>query len=139
MPKTPLPDAFAFIPSVAPAYNHWALVYVCRKTRTFEYYDSKVSYGNRAKMLADLENFAKLMNVFDPGEIPYKVVPKITAYLQPDGYQCGPWALYFLEIRVQNPDVDFNTLDICKAQEMIAEYRLKVMYRLIELYEKKPW
>lgn len=50
--------------------------------------------------------------------------------LQPDNYQCGPWALYLLQERATNPEVDFNDLDIAEAQNMIADYRLKVVEKL---------
>ena len=131
-----LPEAIAFSPLVSNSHNHFTLVYICTKTRTIEYYDSKVNYGNREKIMANLETLAKDLDQKDPGT-GYKIVHKIKVKLQPDVYQCGPWVLYFLEQRAQNPDVDFNKLDIKKAQKMIAEFRLRIMDKLIELHKRK--
>ena len=41
--------------------------------------------------------------------------------------------LYFLEKRLENPEVDFNQLDVKEAQNLIKEYRIKVMEKLIEM------
>lgn len=131
--EKPLAEAIAFCPLVPKSYNHFTLVYICKKTRTIEYYDSKVNYGDYNQTINHLKKLALKCDQFHPGETPYQVVPKIHKKLQPDSYQCGPWVLYFLEQRAQNPDVDFNQLDISEAQDMIADFRLHIMSRLIEL------
>jgi len=130
----PLPEAFALCPPVPPIPipglpaipNHFVLVYICTKTCNIEYYDSKVDYGDLEKITADLEALAKKLYEKDLKKLHYNIVFKIKKMLQPDTYQCGPWALYFLEQRAKNPEVDFNELDFEAAQTMIAEFRLQI-------------
>lgn len=111
--------------------NHWTLVLIDRTTRTVEFYDSKKSYGDHSKIIEDLKCIADWLSIRDPHTKPYQFIKKINKCLQPDGYQCGPWFLYFLEERLSNPDIDFNLLDEQKAQNIIAEYRLHIMETLV--------
>ncbi|CCB88971.1 deubiquitinase and deneddylase ChlaDub2 [Simkania negevensis] len=113
--------------------NHWGLLFIDREKRTVEYYDSKINYGNYEEGLQGIKDVAAKFTKYDPGEKPYTYLEKIKKKLQPDGYQCGPWALYFLEHRLENPEVDFNQLDLNEAQNMIAKYRFAVRDKLLEL------
>ncbi len=75
---------------------HWGLVYIDRKRRQIEFYDSKVNYeGQRAIFMANLKKIAKRLSDQEPKQPPYKCVAKINTILQPDWYQCGIWVLYF--------------------------------------------
>ncbi len=107
--------------------NHWTLVLVDRKKRSIEYYDSKKDYGNHDEIIDHLKGLEILLTEKDPGETPYTFSCKIEKELQPDGYQCGVWILYFLENRLKNPNVNFNDLNVQQAQKMIANYRLKII------------
>jgi len=111
--------------------NHWTLVVVDRVRRSIEYYDSKMDYGNHVEIIANFKELAKELSEKDPGKIPYRFESKIKKQLQPDGYQCGIWTLYFLEERLKNPEVNFNQLDVEQAQKMIADYRVSVMKRTV--------
>lgn len=112
--------------------NHWALVFIDRRKRTVEYYDSMMTYGNHNEIITALQQLATNISTDNPKQ-PYQLIQKINKRLQPPGsLQCGPWMLYFLENRVHNPDVDFNQLDIKQAQPMIAKYRLCVQKDLLE-------
>lgn len=113
--------------------NHWTLVLLDREARTLEYYDSKQSYGNHSEVVAHLQKLAQTLSGKDPGAAPYTFVKKINKVLQPDSYQCGPWVLYFLEKRLENPEIDFNELNGKKSQAMIADFRLNVMKEIIIL------
>lgn len=110
--------------------NHWTLLFIDRKKRTVEYCDSKISYGNYSQFVQDFKCVAEELSKADPGGKPYVFTSKIQKNLQPDGYQCGPWILYFTEKRLENPDIDFNELDERDAQSMIACHRLSVMEAL---------
>ncbi len=116
--------------------NHWALVLLDKQKRTLEYYDSMKNYGNYDQIIECLKNLTKVLTEKDPSGTPYQFDCKIKKKLQQDTYQCGVWLLYFLENRLKNPNVDFNDLDIEKAQEMIANYRLRVMAESIK-WDKK--
>lgn len=125
----PIESDYAFFIS---EFSHHTFVYVCTNTRTIEFYDSKVNYaGDQMKSL--LEELRKTIDQHNPGSTPYRVVHKIKKELQPDSYQCGCWVLYFFENRLNNPSIDFNELDIKDSQTMIADFRLKIMDRLIEI------
>ena len=113
--------------------NHWTLVFIDREQRTVEYYDSKIKYGNFKDIQGRLMKIAMELTEKDPGETPYQLICKIQTKLQPDGYQCGAWVLYFLENRLENPDIDFNELNIKEAQKIIAKYRIQVMRKLIQM------
>ncbi len=113
--------------------NHWTLVLVDRQKRTLEYYDSMKNYGNYDQIIKVLKNVTKVLTEKDPDEVPYQLDYKIKKRLQQDGFQCGVWILYFLENRLQDPNVNFNELDTEKAQEMIAYYRLRVMVKSLEV------
>lgn len=113
--------------------NHWTLIFIDRIKRTIEFYDSKKNYGNHEEVIKYLEKFTNDFSIKDPGEKSYTFIRKINTKLQPDSYQCGIWTLYFLENRLKNPDIDFNKMDIKAAQKIIANYRKKVMIKLIDI------
>lgn len=110
--------------------NHWTLVIIDQEKRTVEYYDSKKNYGNYEEIVKTLNGLARSLSAKDPGQSPYQFFSKISKNLQPDSYQCGPWTLYFLKNRLENPSIDFNKLDIAESQDMIAKFRLEVMTTL---------
>lgn len=112
--------------------NHWTLLYIDIKNRTISYFDSKKTYGNYEKIMATITALASKLSHLEPSKDPFVVKAKITTSLQPDGYQCGPWTLFFLENLLKNPNVDFNSLNVDAAQAMIAKYRLDVMHVLIQ-------
>lgn len=116
------------------ASNHWTLVYINRTMRTIEYYDSKVKYGGNEhqQIIKELKRIGNVLSQETPGE-PFTLQLKITKCLQPDSYQCGIWVLYFLENILKNPGVDFNHL--VNPSQVIAEFRIEVMHRLIQLDE----
>jgi hypothetical protein len=109
--------------------NHWTMLIIDRAKKTVEYYDSKQNYGESKKIDDYLTNITALLNQYDrkKGEKQYTYHRQIDKVLQSDGYQCGPWVLYFLEKRLENPNFDFNTLDPDKCQDMIAAFRQKVL------------
>lgn len=115
--------------------NHWTLCVVNFDKRTVEYYDSKMNYGNHKQVCTKLETLTAHLTTQFPGEKDFTFECKIKKSLQPDGYQCGVWILYFTEKLLENPDTDFNELDVEKAQTMIADLRMK----LIPHFVTKPW
>lgn len=98
--------------------SHWVLVFVDFEKKTIEYYDSLLNYGPHGAIANEFTELAQ--------EIDFKFVCKMTKKIQNDGYQCGPWTLYFLEERLKNPEVDFNQLEVNEAQKMIAKHRKRV-------------
>ena len=115
--------------------NHWTLLYINTDLRVVEYYDSKINYGNYEEVVQALKALTQTLNEQFPSEKPYTFQPKIQKYLQPDINQCGVWTLYFLEKLLEDPQTDFNALDIQEAQKMIAEHR----EALIPYFPKKDW
>lgn len=129
--ERPLPKKLTYFPLVGE--NHFVLIYICTITGTIEYYDSKKNYENDAVLT---ENLGKLIAELEKKDNKkYKVIFKIKKLLQKNAYDCGPWVLYFFEQKLLNSDVDFNTLDINEAQEMIKTFRLQIMYQLIEIHQ----
>jgi len=113
--------------------NHWTLIYINFDKRVVEYYDSKQTYGTYDAIIEQLEALTVILNEQYPDtENPFQFESKIKKLLQPDPYQCGVWALYFIEKLLENPDVDFNALDIDAAQTMIAAYRKAIIPHLEE-------
>ncbi|HEY4832666.1 MAG TPA: Ulp1 family isopeptidase, partial [Waddliaceae bacterium] len=106
------------LPYVVGIGDHWTLVYIDRKKQTIEYYDSLVNY-RPATTNAILEEIAKTLNL--------KLEYKITEQLQFDGYQCGMWVLWFLEMRLKDPTF------VCKNIN-IAEYRQAVGNIISRMY-----
>ncbi|MCB1181536.1 MAG: hypothetical protein KDK55_05915 [Chlamydiia bacterium] len=113
--------------------NHWTLIYIDREKRTVEYYDSFKNYGNHQEIVRTLGVIAEQLSEEEPHRPHYTVVLKMNKVLQSDGYQCGPWVLYFLENRLINSEVDFNQLDRIEAKELIKKHRIKIALKLIEM------
>lgn len=107
--------------------NHWVLVYIDHQRKTVEYFDSKSTYGNQALVQNSLQETANYLNASVGGS--YQVIRKVNRSLQPDGYQCGVWAMYFLKQRVENPSLNFDTLDHAQMQSVIRKFREDVAYR----------
>lgn len=117
--------------------DHYTLVIVDQGKKTVEYYDSKSNYGNHEHVVSCLSELAGKLSESDKNSNkPYTFVKKITTSLQPDSYQCGVWACYFLEQRLKKPDFDFNQLNVAKVQKQIASFRLYVMDKLVKRVEK---
>ena len=113
--------------------NHWTLIYINFDKRVVEYYDSKMRYGTYDAITQKLEALTVILNEQYPdAETPFQFESKITKRIQPDAYQCGVWVLYFIEKLLENPNVDFNALDIDAAQKMIADYRRAIIPHLEE-------
>lgn len=74
--------------------NHWTLVLVDTKKQTVEYYDS---LGTDVAAPKEVEKIAQLLST---QEEPY-TFKKLNLKTQSDGYNCGPWTLYFLEERLK--------------------------------------
>lgn len=113
--------------------NHFVLVYVDRERRTLEYYDSLVNYGNHSKIREYLEKTARLLSEKDPGTEPFKLLFKVEHRLQTDGYQCGPWTLFFLEKRLKEPAFDFNNIKVDEASNLIAQFREQVVQQCVRM------
>ena len=111
--------------------DHWTLLYIDKKKRTVEYYDSLKNYASSKEMKA-IKNIAKIISEREVTQSPYQFISKIRKTLQPDDYQCGVWTIYFLEERLKNPDVDFNQLNVKQAQKMIANYRSQVRENIVK-------
>jgi len=107
--------------------NHWTLVVVDTKKRRVEYYDSKVLYGDALSIRTHLLELRDELNQRYPGSPSYELHMKIKKELQPDSIQCGPWILYFLEKRLEDPNVNFNDLDPVASESMIEEFRKQVL------------
>lgn len=110
--------------------NHWVMVYIDHQRKTVEYFDSKSTYGNQALIQTSLQETANYLNASMGGS--YQVVRKVNRSLQPDGYQCGVWAMYFLKQRVENPNLNFDTLDHTQMQSVIRKFREDVAYRYMD-------
>lgn len=110
--------------------NHWTLVLVDREKKTIEYYDSMQSYGDHSMdskgIQEHFEKFAETLSAQEGKQ--YKFERKINTHLQKDTNQCGAWTLYFLEKRLENPNVDFNTLSTSPPN--MDEYRKKMAKNL---------
>jgi hypothetical protein len=117
--------------------NHWTLVLMDRDQRTVEYYDSFSQFGNHDEIVQHLQGLTATLSKEDPGPKPYTFKRQITKAIQNDNYQCGPWTLYFLEHRLKDPSVDFNTLDRHKRDGIIKDYRAKVTRTLKKQEHKK--
>jgi hypothetical protein len=113
--------------------NHFTLVFIDRKKRTVEYFDSKKNYGNQSEIDQKLSMMANALSKQEPNKPPYKFVRKIEKVLQPDSFQCGAWVMYFLESRLIDPEFDFNKLDINEARDLIKKYRIKAMLKVDEV------
>lgn len=98
--------------------NHWTLLLVDKQQKTVEYYDSKHNYGGE-DYKETIKGAKQVAKDFD-----YKFEEKIAKSIQPDGYQCGIWALYFLEERIKNPNISFNELP--NPSKLIASFRKHV-------------
>lgn len=107
--------------------NHWVMVYIDHQRKTVEYFDSKSTYGDQSLVQTGLQETANFLGVYLGGA--YQVIRKVNRSLQPDGYQCGVWAMYFLKQRVENPHLNFDTLDHTQMQSVIRKFREDVSYR----------
>jgi hypothetical protein len=98
--------------------NHWALVVVDLTQRTVEYYDSKKDNAKAVEYLGELAT--RLGCTFSS---------KNKGEIQPDSYQCGPWVLFCLEMRLKKPTgFSFEKLTSRgKYQRMIGRYRQHVL------------
>lgn len=112
--------------------NHWTLVLVDSEKRTIEYFDSFAGFPNNIESF--LKDTAKELSQIDKGKPAYKVVNKTTTRFQNDGYQCGVWVYKFLEARIQNPETEFNQVDLAKASKEVAEYRALMQERLLGMH-----
>lgn len=94
---------------------HWALLIIDREIKKVEYYDSKPNPGEEdyERTIKDAKKIAK--------NLVYEFEEKITKSIQLDTYQCGIWVLYFLEERIKNPNISFNTLS--NPSKLIANFR----------------
>lgn len=119
--------------SLTPGRNHWGLIFIDRALRTVEFYNSKHPYNEEPQIEAHLRRITQQLTAADPGT-PYVFQSKLEKRLQPDTYQCGPWVCYFLENRLANPTVDFNLMDADAAQPMIADFRNRVLRKLVDAH-----
>jgi hypothetical protein len=111
--------------------NHWTLVMIDLNKGIVGYYDSKLDYGNYAEIAAALTRVAEQLTQKMGKQ--FQFVAKLNKSVQPDGYKCGPWVLYFLEEQLNNPNIDFNTLDVTEAQKIIDEYRARVKQEIAKV------
>ncbi|MEZ5315257.1 MAG: Ulp1 family isopeptidase [Chlamydiales bacterium] len=116
--------------------NHWVLVYFDKKHRSFEYYDSKGKYGKFHEII-ERELIGFMDTTF---KISCTFTPKITWELQKDGYQCGPWTLYFLEQKLSNSQFEVNALrrkNQGEISSLIRQYRQKIEDVLAQIEDNK--
>lgn len=100
-------------------------MYIDRKKRTVEYFDSFGKPPENGVVEQKLSDIAKKLS--------YQYVCKVAKKLQKDTYQCGVWALYFLESRLMDPEFDFDSkIEISEASALIERYRKKVQEILID-------
>lgn len=114
--KNPSKKAFAYYLNIG--NEHWTLVYVDRKKRTVEYYDSFAD-ENRVKEV--LTRVAEKLTDKDSGEKPYEYNNKISKPIQKDSFQCGPLTNYFLTFRV-NEDEGPSLNDLSVLQKGAEDY-----------------
>ncbi len=91
--------------------------------------DSMVNYGNAKEIENSLQNIAK--NLSDLEGKPYRFKRKINRKIQNDGYSCGLWVAYFVEERMKNPEVDFNTLT--NTDNVMKTFRAKAYEQYINI------
>lgn len=115
--------------------RHWVLLYVCRETRSVEYYDSMKNYADPLKIEASLAEIAEQLTQQDPGE-PYQFSQKIREKLQTDAWNCGPWVLYFLKERLGNPNNDFNDLEKVNMDDYRNYLKETIIKEVKEQYEE---
>lgn len=108
--------------------NHWTFVFIDPKNERIEYYDSMGAYGNYKEICTTLTELAARHH--------FTFESKIKRKLQHNSYDCGPWVVYFLEQRLENPNIDTDTL----ATGNMKEYRktlCKRSHHLVELKKKR--
>ncbi len=90
--------------------DHWSLVLIDSEKRKIEYYDSYGGWrdGNTITKESVIHHFQQLashLSEQEKGMPPYTFDFKTETKLQTNLIDCGPWALYCLEKRLENPDV----------------------------------
>lgn len=86
--------------------DHWTLVYVDRERHTIEYYDSLFHYPGYKEVMLALTAIKKKLSKNGP---PFSIIPKINTPLQSLlELDCGLYVAYFLENRLENPDINFD-------------------------------
>ncbi|KAF3362274.1 hypothetical protein PHSC3_001100 [Chlamydiales bacterium STE3] len=123
---------FTLYPIAINTGNHWVLLIVNTENRTIEYYDSRYA-GITPKLKENLAAFASHLNKSTEGR-PFSLVAKLNKKLQSDCYQCGVWILYFLEMRIKNPEFDFNILK--SPSKIISTHRKKIRKKILASYQK---
>lgn len=117
---------------------HWVLLVIDREQRTVEYYDSLRDF-NKEKVQAHFTKLADMLTKIEPGT-PYKAEFKIKKQIQNDGFNCGAWALYFLQHRLFNKEIDFNNLPYIPQMKNYRKVLLRALMRgsIKEPDESKP-
>lgn len=110
--------------------DHFTLVFVDNEKESVEYYDSLNKYGNFQEIKKNLIEFASNLNSIFSNKSNFKFSYTLDKTLQNDGVQCGPWALFFLEMRLKDPSYDFNQLKDEETSELINLYRENILRRI---------
>ncbi len=110
---------------------HWTLVLIDREERVVKYYDS-MGHEN-PHVTPFLTTIAQKITPIDRGDRPYTYTSKIHTGIQNDGYNCGVWLLFMLKMCLEHPEFDLNMLDIKQAQVMIDDFRIQLMFRLLQM------
>jgi Ulp1 family protease len=116
--------------------NHWTMLYIDLENCTVEYYDSFGKLGKKDEILNALRQLTARISQEEGKE--YKFIYNIDNQLQNNGYQCGPWVLFFIEWRLKFPHYDVNNITnkFLPTDEAIAIYRQKVFMVLQHDFSK---
>ncbi len=98
--------------------GHWVAIIIDCDRKQVEYYDS-TSAGMRRDMKKLLNTLVN--RVSENTKENFTLAAPQKKKMQQDSYQCGVWTLYFLKHRLENPEVDFNSL--ANPKKVIAKYR----------------
>lgn len=98
--------------------GHWVAIVIDCDKKQVEYYDS-TSVGMRNDLKKLLNTLVE--RVSENKKETFALVAPLKKKLQNDSFQCGVWTLYFLKQRIENPEIDFNSL--ANPKKEIAKYR----------------
>jgi len=90
--------------------DHWTLVVVDREKRCIEYYNSFGAVETDLQTVRYIEQIKPLLNKYDAKGKNYTFSEPMKQKMQSNTSQCGPWTLFLLQLRLENPRFDFSTL-----------------------------
>lgn len=129
-------EAFAFTLYLSGSgWKHHTLVYIDCIKRTVEFYDNVVQSANHQKVTNTLSEVEKILSQRKPGDFPFKLECKITQPVLGNAHDCGAWAMYFVENRLKDPNIDFNGITPSEGKKMMRNHRELVTQRLVKRQE----